>query len=1435
VAVISSNSFIITPGAITGGLAPTLTTTLPSLTPPVAPGTTVSFTIAGCGSGAVSKVGGGAVALADLGTSISFTAPVTTATDNKTCTYTLTVTNPTNFATATGTLQIVPAPVLASGVLTVTPGAITGGATGALSVALPALTSAVASAATVSLVILGAGCGSGNVNKSGGAAVAAADLGTTITINPPTTALTDNLSCGYTLTVANAATTARIATATGTLGVIPQPTLLPTSLTVGPAAITGGPSAPATISITLPQLTSAAASMTSVNFAISGGGACGSGTVAKSGGGAVGTGDVHTSGTNGITVNTPTTVITDNVVCTYTLTVSNNATTPGTAVATGTLTLLPKPVLGSGTFTLVPASITIATTTPDIGTTLPTLNSPAPVVANTVTFVISGTGCGTGNVNKTNGGAVVAADLSTLITFARPTTSGTTNLSCTYTLTLFNAATTPATTTATGTLTLKPQPTLSSGTLTVAPLSLAGGDTSLVSITLPSRTSVSNSVTSVNLAISGAAACGTGPVAKSNGNAVASGDLGNTITVSSPTAALSDSGICTYTLTVSNGTTGPNNQATATGTLTIIPSPTLSGAALTVAPAAITGGASAPATISVTLPQLTSAAASMTSATLTISGGGHCGTTVTKSGGGAVGTGDVLTSGPNAVTVNTPAGTTATDNLVCSYLLTVSNNATTPGTATATGTLTVKPLPTLGSASLTINPATITGGSTAPISITLPRLTSAAASMSAATLVISGGGNCTGPVTKNPSGLPVGTGDVLTSGTNVVAVNPPPAVATDNLSCIYTLTVSNGATTPATATATGTLTVVPAPVLSSSTFTLSPATIVSTTTPTITTTLPSQTAGSFGGVTFQISGAGCGTGDVPKVDTTLVNQGDLGHSITFNAPSSNPGDNLVCTYTLTVSNTASTAATVTATGTLNVVSTPIFNAGFTVTPDVIPGGTTTPLGLLKFAMPSLSNSGTATSIAMTVTPAGGATTTVTKTGSVTLVPGDLGTTVSVDPPTSSTTVSKVYTYSLTATNLAGTSAPVTTTVTTLPTGANLAGPRIGSTSTLLPNGTVLIVGGGDSISQGKCAFGTTSNTAEVYDPSAGTLTAVAGTMATNRCLHTAVLVPASGTTGKVFIMGGANDATVANNVKVDVFQYDTGTASPFGTWQTTAMLATARIGPSATLIGGSTSNTCQGKIVVAGGYTTSGAGINTLECFDPGAGTSSIYSFKPTSVMTTTLSTGRGEHAAVVMGQWLFLIGGYDGTTYASSIDALDLTRFVNSTLSNSQIVTSSSVTNAVSRAGHAAIALDATTMLVAGGYDGSSALTSMQKYTVDTNAVGAAHPNAGKVTAISTAQNLATGRARFPLLAAGPLNKYIVFGGSSTISTNASPDTATSSIEVIDNSGVTLSASGFGNLKQARQAPSAVNLNLSATSNFAFLIAGGGTASGGTEIVAGP
>jgi hypothetical protein len=118
--------------------------------------------------------------------------------------------------------------------------------------------------------------------------------------------------------------------------------------------------------------------------------------------------------------------------------------------------------------------------------------------------------------------------------------------------------------------------------------------------------------------------------------------------------------------------------------------------------------------------------------------------------------------------------------------------------------------------------------------------------------------------------------------------------------------------------------------------------------------------------------------------------------------------------------------------------------------------------------------------------------------------------------------------------------------------------RFGHTSTLLPDGKVLIAGGQ---TPGCCGFRSIFSSAELYDPSTESFTAT-GNMTTPRTGHTSTLLP----NGKVLIAGGfflANAPISSRKISLASAElYDPAT----GTFSATGNMATADSGPTAILL-----------------------------------------------------------------------------------------------------------------------------------------------------------------------------------------------------------------------------------------------------------------------------
>lgn len=133
---------------------------------------------------------------------------------------------------------------------------------------------------------------------------------------------------------------------------------------------------------------------------------------------------------------------------------------------------------------------------------------------------------------------------------------------------------------------------------------------------------------------------------------------------------------------------------------------------------------------------------------------------------------------------------------------------------------------------------------------------------------------------------------------------------------------------------------------------------------------------------------------------------------------------------------------------------------------------------------------------------------------------------------------------------------------------SLATGRESHTATLLPNGTVLIVGGIDA--------GGSLASAELYNVVTKTFTP-AGNLATSRFFHTATLLA----TGNVLIAGGINTASGALS-STEIYNPAAGTITPGGN------MATAREAHAATLMD-------NGQVLITGGAAATV--LNTSELY----------------------------------------------------------------------------------------------------------------------------------------------------------------------------------------------------------------------------------------------
>ena len=161
-----------------------------------------------------------------------------------------------------------------------------------------------------------------------------------------------------------------------------------------------------------------------------------------------------------------------------------------------------------------------------------------------------------------------------------------------------------------------------------------------------------------------------------------------------------------------------------------------------------------------------------------------------------------------------------------------------------------------------------------------------------------------------------------------------------------------------------------------------------------------------------------------------------------------------------------------------------------------------------------------------------------------------------------------------------------------PTANSLTYARRSHTATLLPSGKVLITGGRD--------WSTTYlYTAEIYDPATGLFTALTSLMKRNRAEHTATLLP----NGKVLLTGGYGGTalTIAYNSNAELFDPATS-----GFTLLVSTMSNARWGHPATLLP-------NGKVLVTGGYfgSVTSLGVSSADIYDPATNT-----FSATGTMT---------------------------------------------------------------------------------------------------------------------------------------------------------------------------------------------------------------------------
>lgn len=202
----------------------------------------------------------------------------------------------------------------------------------------------------------------------------------------------------------------------------------------------------------------------------------------------------------------------------------------------------------------------------------------------------------------------------------------------------------------------------------------------------------------------------------------------------------------------------------------------------------------------------------------------------------------------------------------------------------------------------------------------------------------------------------------------------------------------------------------------------------------------------------------------------------------------------------------------------------------------------------------------------------------------------------------------------------------------------LGTPRSAHTATLLPDRSVLIVGGTDQ-------FGNPTGSVERIDSSSGAIVSTSS-IGTARVFHTATAIPG----GRVLVTGGTDNLDFSNPLAAlgDVLQSTRIYSALSNTWSNGPNLASRRIGHTATRL-------ADGSVLVSGGLEV------TIFIVPLPAFTGDAQRFDPVSNTFSnagSFSGGRAFHSQALLDDGRVLaVGGADGDIASQTFNALSSSR----------------------------------------------------------------------------------------------------------------------------------------------------------------------------------